>query len=54
MATTIIGAELKKVYESHEVYLNHLVGGLVHITVQTCYDLQYLTMHLSNYMNAKT
>ena len=26
----------------------------MHITFQTCYDLQYLTMHLSGYINAPT
>ena len=26
----------------------------MHITVQTCYDIQYLTMSLSGYMNAPT
>ena len=24
----------------------------MHVTVQTCYNLQYLTMRLSGYMNA--
>ena len=34
--------------------LKHWVGGLMHITVQTCCDLQYLTMRLSGYINATT
>ena len=31
--------------------LNHWVGGLIHITVQTFYDIQYITIRLSVYMN---
>ena len=30
----------------------HRVGGLVNITVETCYTFQYLTIFLSDYMNA--
>ena len=26
----------------------------MHITVQTCYDIQYITMRLSSYMNSPT
>ena len=52
MATPIIGEELKKIEKSHGGSLNHCFDGLVHITVQTLYDLQYITMHLSVYINA--
>ena len=54
MATPLIVAKLKKIEKSHGRSLNHWVGGLMHITVQNCYDLQYLTIHLSGYMNAPT
>ena len=54
MATPFIGEELKLIGKSHERYLNNWVVGIMHITVQTCYDLQYLTMRLSGYMNAPT
>ena len=51
MATPLIG--LKNLNEiSHGGSLNHWVGGLFHITVQTRYALQYHTMLLSWYMNA--
>ena len=53
MATPIIGKELKN-EKLHVGSLNHLVGGLIHITVQTCYDLQYLTIRLSGYLNTLT
>ena len=54
MATPIIGSELKQMEKSHGRYLNQWVGGIMHITVQTCYDIQYLTMRHSGYMNAPT
>ena len=54
MATPIIGEGLKKIDKSHGGYLNHWVGGFIHITVKTIYDLQYLTLRLSRYMNAPT
>ena len=52
--TPLIVEELKQIYKLHCGSLNHWVGGLVHITIQTCYDFQYLTMRLSGYMNAPT
>ena len=52
--TILIGEELKKNDKSHEGSLNHWVGGIMHITFQTCYDLQYLTMRLSVYINSPT
>ena len=54
MATPLIGSELKQIEKSHGGSLNHWVGGLMHITVQTHCDLQYLIMCLSGYMNAPT
>ena len=42
---------MKKIENSHGGYLNHWVSGLIHITVQTCYDIKYLTMRLSGYTN---
>ena len=45
---------MKKIEKSHGGSLNHWVGGLMHITFQTRYDLQYLIMRLSGYINAPT
>ena len=44
MATPLIVAELKQIEKIYRGYLNHWVGGLMHITVQTCYEVQYPTM----------
>ena len=52
MDTPLIGEYLKQIDKSHRGSLYHWVGGLMHITVKTCYNLQYLTMSLSGYMNA--
>ena len=54
MAATIIGEYLKQIDRSYGGLLNHWVGGLMHITVENCYGLQYLTMRISGYMNAPT
>ena len=54
MAKTLIVEELKQIEKSHGVSLNHWVGGIIYITIQTCYELQYLTMRLSGYTNAPT
>ena len=54
MAKPLIGEDLKQIDKSHGGSLNHWVGGLMHITVQNHYDLQYLTICLSGYMNATT
>ena len=54
MDTPIIEEVLKQINKSHVGSLNHLVGGLMHITVKNRYDFQCLTMHLSGYMNAPT
>ena len=54
MATPLIGEDLKQIDKFHGGSLNHWVGGLMHITVQTRYYLQYLTMCLSGYMYAPT
>ena len=54
LVTPLIGEELKKIEKSHGRSLNNWVGGLIYITVQTFYDLQYLTMCLSIYINAQT
>ena len=37
VTTTLIGEELKQIEESHGGYLNHWVGGLMHINVKTFY-----------------
>ena len=50
--TTLIGEDMKQIENSHGVSLNNWFGGLIHITVQTCYDIQHLTMQLSGNMNA--
>ena len=54
MDTTLIGEDLKQIDKLSGGSLNHWVGGLMHITVQTSYDLQYLTICLSVYMNTPT
>ena len=54
MATYLIGEYLKQIENSHIGSLNHWVCGLMYITVQTRYNIQYLTMRLSGYMNAPT
>ena len=37
---------------SHGVSLGYWVGGLMYFTVQTRYNIQYLTMSLSGYINS--
>ena len=54
MSTSLIVDKLKQVEKYHGGSINHWVGGLIHITVQTRYDPQYLTMHLTFYMKAPT
>ena len=54
MDTHLIGAELNKIKKSHGGSLNHWVGEIIHITVQTNRDIKYLTMSLSGYTNAPT
>ena len=39
MATTLIEPELEKPDKSHGGSLNHLVGGLIHTTVKTLYNI---------------
>ena len=54
MDTPLIGLYMKQVENSHGESLNHWVSGIMHITVQTCYDIQYLIMHLIGYINYPT
>ena len=54
MNTPLIVEESKQLEKSHGELLNHWVGGLVNITVQTQFNLKYITMQLSGYMNALT
>ena len=54
MDTPLIVEELKQIEKSHRLSLNYWAGVLIHIIVQTQYDLQYLTMRLSVYMNTPT
>ena len=54
MAKPLIGEDLKQIEKYHGGYLNHWVGGIIYITVQTRYDLQYSTMRFSGYINAPT
>ena len=54
MTKPIIGEDMKQIDKSHGGSLNHWVGGLMHITVQIRYDIKYLTMRLSGYMNIPT
>ena len=51
MAKPLIGEELKQIEISQGGSLNNWVGGLMHITFQNCYNLQYITMRLSGYTN---
>ena len=53
MATPLIRDDLNKL-RYHGRSLSHWVDGLTHITVQTLYGIQYLTMRLSGYINAPT
>ena len=50
--TYVIGEDLKQIDKSHIGSPNHWVDGLMHIAVQTLYDLQYPKIRLSGYMNA--
>ena len=52
--TPLIEEYLKQIENSHEGSLNHWFSGLMHITVQTCYNLWYLTIRLIGYINALT
>ena len=54
VAKPLIVEELKNIYKSHGGSLNHWFGRIMHITVQTRYDLHYLIMRFSGYMNAPT
>lgn len=51
-AIPLVGDKLKQVEKQHGGSLNHWVGGLMHIGVQTRYDLAYTCMRLSGYMCA--
>ena len=51
MDKPVIVEELKHIEKSHGGSLNHWVDRRMYITVQNCYDLQYLNMRLSEYMN---
>ena len=54
MEKIIIVDKLKHIEKPHGVSLNQWVGGIIKITVQKHYNLQYLTMRLSGYINAPT
>ena len=43
---------MKQIEKSYEESLNQWVGGLIHITLQICYDIHCYTICLSGYMNA--
>ena len=43
MDTTFIEEEPKQMDKSYGKLLHNWVGGIMHITVKTRYDLQYLT-----------
>ena len=51
MAKPLIRSELNQIDKSNGGSLYHWFGGLMHITVQTRYDLQYLKIRLNGYMN---
>ena len=52
--TPLTVEKLKQIEKLHGGLFNHWVCDIIHITVKTCYDFQYLTMHLSGYMNSPT
>ena len=52
MATPLIGEEVRQIDKSRGGLINHWVGVLIHINIQTLYNLQYLTINISGYMNA--
>ena len=54
MATQLIGDNLKRIEKYHGGSLNPWVGGPMNITAQTYYDLKYLTICLSRYINSRT
>ena len=54
IVTPLIGDEFKQLESKNLGSLNHWVGCLMNITVQTRYGLQYFTTLLSGYMNAPT
>ena len=54
MATPLIGEELKHLEQTHGGSLNYWVGNLINVPIQKMYDLQYLPVRLSAYMNAPT
>ena len=51
METALVGEELKPIDKSHVVALNQWVAGLMYITFQIIYDLKYLSVRISGYMN---
>ena len=50
MAAPLIGNYSRK-RKSHGRSLNYWVEGLIHITIQALYDIKYITMSLSGYIN---
>ena len=51
MATPIIIDDLKTIEKSYGGSLNNWVVGIMHIHFKKVYNLQYLTMCVSGYMN---
>ena len=47
----VVANNIKSIEDKQGIYLNHLVGSLIHVTVQTIYDMNYMLMCLSGYMN---
>ena len=54
MDTPIIGEDLKKIDNSNGGSLNHWVSGHMYRTFQNCYNIKYLAICLSGYMNVPT
>ena len=52
--THLIGEGLNQIDKSNGGSLNYWFGGLMLITTQTCYDIQYLNMCLTRYMDSPT
>ena len=51
MQLIIVQDSIKKIEGTNRGSLDHFVGAPVHVTVQTKYDIKYITLRLSRYTN---
>ena len=54
VVTPIIWDDQKIIEKYHWESINNWVGGITNTTIQTCYDIQYLNMHLIEYKSDPT